>query len=107
MTPTIPKGLLRLDVARAARVDRGGWSSDAVLLVVTREGSPADRALDARFPDTVVAQAPRRVARQLPIDAGFTATLASVLDGLAACPIEPAARGTAPTSESALDAASA
>ncbi|AKF08226.1 hypothetical protein [Sandaracinus amylolyticus] len=86
----MPKGLLRLDVVRAARADRGGWSSEPVLLVVTREGSPADRALDERFPDARIASAPRRIARQLAIEPDLARTLAPVLEALAACPVETA-----------------
>lgn len=82
-----PKGLLRLDVVRAARAERARWTSEPALLVVTREGSPADRALEERFPGTTIDRAPRRVARQLPLTDLATA-LAPVLETLAACPVD-------------------
>jgi hypothetical protein len=84
---TSPRGLLRLDVVMAAQPRRTGWTVVPALLVVTREGSPADRALDERFPGTRVADAPRRVARQLALTE-LADAVAPVLDALATCPNE-------------------
>jgi len=74
-------------VIRAWRADRARWTSEPALLVVTREGSPADRALEERFPGTTIDRAPRRVARQLPMH-DLAPALAPVLEALAACPVE-------------------
>jgi hypothetical protein len=82
-----PQGLVRLDVVHARRRERTRWSARPVLLAVTREGSPADHALEQRFPGAQIAVAPRRVARAFPLDgAELAATLAPVLEALAACP---------------------
>lgn len=91
--PNIPKGLLRLDVVRAFRAERTRWVAVPALLVVARENSPADRALEQRFPGTPIASAPRRIARTFPIEGSDLArALAPVLEALAACPVEPDAR---------------
>src|SRR5690606_36040581 len=88
MLPSTPKGLLRVDVVLASRKDRGGWSSEPVLLVVAREGSPADRALEQRFAGARVGSAPRRVARQVAIAPDLAGTLAPLLECLAGYPVE-------------------
>jgi hypothetical protein len=86
--PATPKGLLRLDVVCAARAERARWSAELVLLVVAREGSPADRALEERYPGTAIVRAPRRVARQLAIGRDPGVTIAAIVEALARCPIE-------------------
>lgn len=100
---TTPKGLLRLDVVRAIAAGRAQLAHATVLLIVAREGSPADRALAERFPASEIARAPRRVARQLALgDLG--ATLEPVLEALATCPIESTPGGRAEGGEPALAA---
>lgn len=86
--PATPKGLLRLDVVFATQAERARFRSELRLLVVTREGSAVDRALEERFAGTRIATAPRRTARQLPLGPGLAPTLTEVLEALAHCPIE-------------------
>lgn len=86
--PAAPRGLLRLDVVRVWSAERARWTSEPALLVVTREGSPADRALEDRFPGAAIDRAPRRVARQLPMRSDLACALVPVLETLAACPVE-------------------
>ncbi len=86
--PTPPKGLLRLDVVFATFAERARFRNELRLLIVTREGSAADRALEERFGDTRIATAPRRTARQLPLGPGLPKVLVEILDALAHCPIE-------------------
>ena len=89
--PAVPKGLLRLDIARAYRAERASWTGSEVLLVVSRAGSSADRALAEALPDAEILDAgPRRVARQIALG-DPAATLAPILHALAACPVDPPA----------------
>ncbi len=85
---TSPRGLLRLDVVRTARPDRLGWTHGLGLLVVTREGSPAERVLEEHLPGAGIGGGARRVARLVPIERGLARALVPVLDALASCPHE-------------------
>jgi hypothetical protein len=91
--PATPKGLLRLDVVFAIQAERAHFQNELQLLIVTREGSAADRALEERFAETRIATAPRRTARQLPLGRGLPNQLAPILDALAHCPIDQAPTG--------------
>lgn len=88
--PLTPKGLLRLDVVIAASISRSRFTSEPQLLIVTREGSPADRSLEEHFPSACIARGPRRTARQFPLKRELSPALETILDLFAQCPAEPA-----------------
>lgn len=107
-----PKGLLRLDVVMAQRRDASGWSASPALLVVSREGSPVERALgSACFEDLameVVETIPRRIARSISLDPQDPRALAravtQICNALAHCPVDTSAREILTPHRASLDA---
>jgi hypothetical protein len=97
-----PRGLLRLDLAIAERAHAGGHRREPVLLIVTRAGSAAEKALAERVPDLPGRSSPggRRMLRMVRLDGGRTAQATSAItriaNALRDCPeAPPVSRGTA------------
>ena len=82
--PETPRGLLRADITACS-------DGSLVLLLVAREGTPTDRALELALPGAELTRAPRRVVRRVPLDGGLAATIAPITRALAECPTELAA----------------
>jgi hypothetical protein len=98
-----PRGLLRLDLTLGERPRGGHYERAPKLLVLTREGSPADLALAERLPEleSVTSPGGRRVVRLAPLS---PAALQRIVDALADCPeaAQPS-RGTSVPQETIRD----
>ncbi len=92
-----PRGLLRLDLVIVEAQHAGGYERDVRLLILTREGSAAERAAAERLSDLRASTSPggRRVARVAQLG-----ELARIVAALADCPEAPvASRGTSVPNE--------
>lgn len=92
-----PRGLLRLDLVVVEALRGGGYERDVRLLVLTREGSPAEQAAAERLPDlqAIPSTSGRRIVRVASI-----ADLERVATAFADCPEAPvASRGTSEPNE--------
>ncbi len=98
-----PRGLLRLDRVVTDAMHGAHYDRGVALLVLTREGSAAEKALVEGTPELAAVTSPggRRVVRMARFDAKLIARITSAL---ADCPEAPAAsRGTAAREETVRD----
>ena len=101
-----PDGLLRLDLALGHVRHAGGWDTQPMLVIVTREKSGAEDALREGLPEleAIESRGGRRVLRQIPLRGAEIPILARIVDAFEAAP-EAAAppRGIAVSQETLRD----
>ncbi len=101
-----PRGLLRLDLVVIEAARGGRFVRRLAVLVLTRDGSAAEKALTEAMADVDAESSPggRRVVRVLPFDRDPGPILARLRAALADCPEAPvASRGTATPQQTVRD----